>query len=187
MPEITDEQLVILSYKNNRYFEKIVVKYAQKIRKYVARITRNWNDSEDITQEVFIKAYKNIASFNPKMKFSSWLYRIAHNESVNYIKKNYKIKNIKFNDQINNSLVEENNCFRKIIENEKIDLIKNNLNKLKLIDREILELFYFEEKTYLEIADILQISINSVGPKISRAKNNLRKIINKYEQIRRKN
>ena len=86
----SDEELAILSLKDKENFSQIVNRYASKIQRYIARVTGNWQESEDINQEVFFKAYVNIASFNPKLKFSSWLYRIAHNESVNYIKKNYR-------------------------------------------------------------------------------------------------
>lgn len=188
MSDTTDEQLAILSYKNNKYFNEIVKRYTEKIRKYIARIISNWQESEDVTQEVFIKAYKNIASFNPKMKFSSWLYRIAHNESVNFIKKNYKIKQIEFKDEIKNDLLIINKDYlKKIIDNENANLIKIGLEKLKISEKEILELYYFEEKTYIEISDILQIPVNSVGPNISRAKKHLKKIIEQYEQPTRKN
>lgn len=175
---MTDEKLASLSFEKEKYFEEIVERYTNKIRKYIARITGNWQESEDITQEVFIKAYTNIASFNPKMKFSSWIYRIAHNESVNFIKKHYKTQNVEYNDEIKKRFVEDNEALSKIFKKENKSLIKNGLFQLKEIDREILELYYFEEKSYLEISDILEISINSVGPKIKRAKNRLKKIIN---------
>jgi len=175
--KLTDEQLAELSFKDNYYFNEIVDRYAQKIKRYVARITGNWHDSEDLTQDVFFKAYQNIASFNPKMKFSSWIYRIAHNESVNFIKKHYKVKNVEFNDEIKNDLTEDNDAIGKITLSEDKKIIQEALNKLPLRDREILELAFFEEKSYLEISDILEISINSIGPNIKRAKDKLKKII----------
>lgn len=187
MPNISDEQLAVKTLEDNKFFEKIVDRYASQIQRYVARITGNWGESEDLTQEVFFKAYKNIASFNPKLKFSSWLFRIAHNESVNYIKKHYRTKNVEFNDNIQNRFTEDNKALGKILADEQAGHVKKCLTKLRSSDREILELSYFEEKSYLEIADILEISVNSVGPKIKRAKDNLKKIIKENEQIKRKN
>lgn len=174
---MTDEKLASLSFVNEIYFEQIVEKYTDKIRRYIARLIGNWQEAEDVTQEVFIKAYENIASFNPKMRFSSWIYRIAHNESVNFIKKHYKTQHVEYNDEIKNRYQENNEALSKIFKKENKSLVQRGLFKLPEADREILELVYYEEKSYLEIADILQISTNSVGPKIKRAKDKLKKII----------
>ena len=184
MPNLTDEQLAVKTLEDSKYFEKLVDRYASQIQRYVARITGNWGESEDITQEVFFKAYKNIASFNSQLKFSSWLFRIAHNESVNYIKKHYRTKNVEFNDNIQNRFTEDNKALGKILSDEESDRVKKCLSQLRSGDREILELSYFDEKSYLEIADILEISVNSVGPKIKRAKDNLKKIIKENEKFK---
>ncbi len=181
--KMSDEKLASLSLNEEKYFEEIIERYTEKIRRYVARLIGNWQESEDITQEVFIKAYENIASFNPKMRFSSWVYRIAHNESVNFIKKHYKTQNVEFNDEVKNRFHEDNEALSKIFQNENKSLVRGGLFSLNETDREILELYYFEEKSYLEIADILEISINSVGPKIKRAKDKLKNIIKKQNQL----
>ncbi|MDH4358428.1 MAG: RNA polymerase sigma factor [Candidatus Berkelbacteria bacterium] len=178
--DYSDEELARLTVRNKKYFDPLVGKYAQKIRAYIARLTGNWPDSEDITQEAFIKAYVNIASFNPKLKFSSWLYRIAHNEAVNYIKKHYRYRQVEFSDEIKNKLIDDSPALSKILEKENAKMVRDSLLKLNPRDREILELTYFEEKSYLEIADILEISVNSVGPTIKRSREKLKKIIKKY-------
>ena len=175
--KITDQELAEKCLKNSEYFNHLVDRYADKIRRYIARITGNWTESEDIAQDVFFKAYKNIASFNPQMSFSAWIYRIAHNESVNFIKKHYKFKNVEFNDEIKNKLTEDNEALKKIFSQEHVEIVQNGLKKLNQKDKEILELVFFEEKSYIEIADILQMHINSVGPTIKRAKDKLKKII----------
>ena len=185
MSNYSDEILARKTAKDQNAFNPLVEKYAEKIRRYIARIIGNWDEAEDLTQDVFLKAYKNINSFNPKLKFSSWLYRIAHNESVNFIKKHYRFKRVEFKDEIKNKLLEEKNALSKILEKENIKLARNGLLKLKTSDREILELFYFENKSYSEVSDILQMPINSVGPKVKRAKDKLKKMIkDKNEQIK---
>jgi len=70
----------------------VVEKYEQKLMKYILRITSvDKEDAENILQEVFIKAYRNINSYNAKYSFSSWIYRIAHNHSLDFYRK-YKNK-----------------------------------------------------------------------------------------------
>lgn len=175
--EISDEKLAKQCLENNQYFNELIDRYTEKIRRYIARITGNWTESEDITQDVFFKAFKNIASFDPKMSFSAWIYRIAHNESVNFIKKHYRYKNVEFNDEIKNKLMEDNTALKKIFSSENAKTVRDALLKLNARDREILELSYFEDKSYLEIADILKMHKNSIGSTIKRAKDKLRKII----------
>jgi RNA polymerase sigma-70 factor (ECF subfamily) len=174
---ISDEELAILSRRESKYFDQIVKRYTESIRRYIARLIGNWQESEDVTQDVFVKAFINIASFNPKMKFSSWLYRIAHNESVNYIKRNYRYKEVEFSDEVKNKLLDDKTALEKIIDKERIESVRESLVKLKSKDREILELYYFEQKTYLEISDILKMSVNSIGPTINRARAKLKKIL----------
>ena len=177
MSDYSDEKLAQKTTQDQNAFNPLVEKYAEKIRYYITRIIGNWNEAEDLTQDVFFKAYENINSFNPKLKFSSWLYRIAHNESVNFIKKHYRFKQVEFKDEIKNKLIIDKNIVEKLIEKDSAKLVNVCLIELKTTDREILELFYFEQKSYLEIADILEISVNSVGPKIKRAKDKLKKIL----------
>jgi len=183
--DYSDEELARLTVGDKKYFDPLVSKYAQKIRAYIARLTGNWPDSEDVTQEAFIKAYVNIASFNPKLKFSSWLYRIAHNEAVNYIKKHYRHRQVEFSDEIKNKLIDNGPTLGKILEKENAKMVRDGLLQLKPREREILELAYFEEKSYLEIADILEMSVNSVGSTIKRSRDKLKKILQINDKPRR--
>jgi len=178
----TDEELAAATVKDNLNFNPLIDRYAQKIRRYIAHIIGNWQESEDLTQDVFFLAYKNIAGFDPKMKFSAWLYRIAHNQSVNFIRKHYRTKHVEFNDAIENELIEHVN-FGEIID-QKIDAKKIQLaiKQLKGRDEEMIYLYYFEEKKYEEIADILEMPVNSVGPTLNRIKNKLKTILSKNDK-----
>ena len=188
MMKPSDEQLAELTLKDKKNFNPLVNKYAPKIRVFIARIIGNWQEAEDLTQETFFRAYRGIASFNPKLKFSSWLYRIAHNQAVNYIKKNYRFKTVEFSEEIKNKFFEEKDILETVYEKENAEEIKKALFKLNSSSREILELAFFEEKSYLEIADILEISVNSVGPNIKRAKDKLKHILEeKHGKFNRKN
>lgn len=177
MTNYSDEELAQKTTEDKNAFNPLVEKYSEKIRRYIARVIGNWDEAEDLTQDVFTKAYENINSFNPKLKFSSWLYRIAHNESVNFIKKHYRFRQVEFKEEIKNKLLVDENILDKILDKDNAKLINKGLYQLKTSDREILELYYFENKKYLEIADILEMSVNSVGPKIKRAKDKLKKIL----------
>ncbi len=179
-----DEALVELTFKDPEIFGELIKRYSSKIYYYIYRLLNKHSlDAEDLTQDTFIKAYQNLASFNTKLKFSSWIYRIAHNEAVNYIKKNYRypIHSIEQNEYLKNTLESDENILERIIKHEDDSLVLDVLARLSVKYRAPIELYYFENKSYLEIADILHISINSVGPTIRRAKKKLKIIIKEFE------
>jgi RNA polymerase sigma-70 factor, ECF subfamily len=169
-PELSDEQLIkVIREKDRELYSEIIRRYQAKLSHYLRKFICNIDELEDILQDVFIKAYKNLYSFDAKKKFSSWIYRIAHNEAVNYLKKNSKIK-ISL-DEVEYKIVDE-----KIDLNSNVDkvFLKKKIGKyleiIKIKYREPIILFYFEQKSYEEISDILRIPISTVGTLISRGK-----------------
>ena len=90
-PERTDEEVAALVQKGDiDSFRILVERYDPKLTRYAKRFFFHGDDGKDIVQEVFIKAYVNIKSFDTARRFSPWIYRIAHNEFVNNIKKRQK-------------------------------------------------------------------------------------------------
>lgn len=176
--KITDEELVDRVIKNKNFFEEIVDRYQKKIWRYVFYLTNNKEESEDIVQEIFIKAYINLKSFNKNLKFSSWIFRIAHNEAVNFLKKN-KV-NLSFNEKIF-EVKDEREIDEEFFKKELKRQIKNCLENLPVIYKEIVELYYFEELSYEEISDILKVPSGTVAIRLSRAKKILKKLCQKQK------
>ena len=78
---LSDLQLVKLSLKDHQNFRYLVERYEPLLLRYMRRIANvSKEEAEDLLQEIFIKVYKNLNGFDQKLKFSSWIYRIAHNE-----------------------------------------------------------------------------------------------------------
>ena len=173
---LTDEKLVeIVREKNTELFGEIVQRYQNKIYSYIKRLINSREDAEDVTQEVFIKVYKNLYGFDIKKKFSPWIYRIAHNEAVNYIKKKsyFKILSIDQNEFLKNTMTQTEDLIEKIIKNENSRKLRELLDKLSFKYKEVLVLKYYEEKSYEEISDIIRKPVNTVGTMINRAKSQL--------------
>lgn len=172
----TDEDIVdsIVSGDIDAY-GVLMSRYEQKLLRYVIYLARDQVSASDIVQDTFIKAYQNLRGFNKKYKFSSWIYRIAHNETMNAIKHG---KHIDGNTDIYD--LEDKDSDESII--NKIDSailsgkIKACLNDLDNKYREVLMLQYFEDIKYSEIADILRIPISTVGVWSRRAKEKLKQI-----------
>jgi RNA polymerase sigma-70 factor, ECF subfamily len=169
-------------------FGFLIYRFEKKIFRYINRFIYDDSEAEDLLQGVFIKAYINLNSFNFNFKFSPWIYRIAHNEIVNYIKKQQKNKLIFDIDwdvivpiNVGKSMSEE-------IDINKLDKwLKDHINKIPDKYKEVLVLYYFEDMSYKEIADIIKIPIATVGVRIRRAKELVRKNYNKYINNKNKN
>jgi RNA polymerase sigma-70 factor, ECF subfamily len=164
----------------NSFFGKILEAYEAKISRYAKRFLRQPEDVKDIVQDIFIKAYRNIESFDPKRKFSSWLYRIAHNECVNFLKKK-KLEKISCFDL--DVLFPRFACekYAEEINRQKIkDLLDLSINELNFKYREPMLLYYMENFDYQEISDILKIPINTVGVRLNRGKKLLKDQYKKF-------
>ncbi|GAB4148345.1 MAG: RNA polymerase sigma factor [Patescibacteria group bacterium] len=163
--EITDEDLVHHILKGNRQsFEIIVKRYAQPLLRYLMRLMYfNQSEAEDALSETFLKAYDKLGGFNPRLKFSSWIYRIAHNQAIDALRKR-KLVYV----GIEEIPITVKTDFEKAVSN-KIDLEKI-LAVLPEPERNLLCLFYLEEKSLIEIGQILKIPPKSVAVKLHRAR-----------------
>lgn len=174
MQNLTDEEIVeIVRSKNPEAYSEIVSRYQQKLTRYAAYLTRDTNLADDVVQCAFLKAYENLNGFNIERKFSSWIYRIVHNEALNKIKREQRLLNIEGFEEIFESKTKIEKDFEK---EEAKEILKQNLDKLNIKYKEPLVLFYLEDKNYEEISDILQLPLGTVGTRINRAKIKLREI-----------
>jgi RNA polymerase sigma-70 factor (ECF subfamily) len=178
---VTDEEIVAKIIKGDkRLYGEILDRYEKKIYFYLRRLT-GWDQLsiEDMVQDTFIKVYKNLASFDLKLKFSSWIYRIAHNVGVDFLKTQKKTANI---DDLEEVLASKQTSVEDlaIAEVEK-DLLKNALKKMDWKYREVILLYYLEERSYEEISDILQIPVSTAGVLLMRAKKKLKELLTKNE------
>ncbi len=126
----------------------------------------------DAVQESFIKAYINLNGFDLKMKFSSWIYRIVHNQVINTINKNKREMPLFDNVDFKSDSDIEAELTKKEI---KVNLDKC-IGQIPIIYSEPLTLYFLDDKSYEEISDILRIPISTVGTRISRAKVIIKKI-----------
>lgn len=177
----TDEALVILSIGGDEHaFGELIDRYEAKLTRYVKRFTQHEDDVVDIIQVVFIKAYTHLQSFDTQRSFNSWIYRIAHNESVTYLKKrgNEKVSFIDFDTMIPHLFAEENSD-DKAKSRELTSFLDQFLAKLSPKYREVLILYYYDDLSYQEISDVLRIPVATVGVRIKRGKDALKAILPK--------
>jgi len=180
-PFQSDEDVVALIRAGDiDLFGVLIHRYKEKMVRYARKFLSDNEDINDIIQEIFIKAYVNIQSFDTNRKFSSWLYRIAHNELVNVLKKRRGRTLPLFDlDVFLPYELHDNSLGQEINRQDMQKMIDNCLDKLEPKYREPIILYYLEDLPYKEIADIMRIPISTVGIRIKRAKKIMRSIFEK--------
>lgn len=178
MENLSDNELIKLIRKNPDLYKEITIRYQGKLFAYLYRLIGDKDEAEDLLQNVFIKAYRNINSYDTNRKFSSWIYRIAHNEAVNHIKRKslkrfISLENIVSTKDKLESASEEDNAEEKWIKKETNQEVDEAIKKLPFKYRQVLVLRYFSDKSYEEISEILGKPVNTVGTLIKRAKDKL--------------
>ncbi len=184
-PNLTDEQLVsVIRESDKELYGEIIRRYQEKLSHYLRKFIRNPDELEDVLQEVFIKAYKNLYGFNIDKKFSPWIYRIAHNEAINSIKK-LSNQHLSLDEQEWEIVDKKMDILEKVSSKMEREAVEKQLFVLKNKYREPLILYFFEQKTYEEISDILHMPVNTIGTLISRGKKRLRDKLDKKYDIRK--
>ncbi len=179
--EKTDVELVGMSLENSDHFLCLSNRYEDKLLRYIMRISKfSREDASDVLQDVFIKTYFNLNGFDKELQFSSWVYRIAHNETISAIRKkvarpsvNLDVGDIeKFGESFDITKEIDNTFDRKMIDEA--------LSRLDEKYREVLVLRFLDEKDYVEISDILKKPVSTVGNLILRGKKLFRE---EYEKL----
>jgi RNA polymerase sigma-70 factor (ECF subfamily) len=174
--KLPDEEVVRQVRENNKeLYTEIIKRYQERLLRYANSIIGDENRSADVVQEAFINAYINLNGFDIKKNFSSWIYRIVHNQAINLLDKYKKqvpvINNLDFDSGINL----EDDFIKKELKNR----AHNCLSQIPLIYRESLALYFLDEKSYEEISGILKVPIGTVGTHLNRAKVIIKKICQK--------
>ena len=181
---VKDEDLVSQTLAEPSSLGFIIERYEAKLRRYISRLgVKNPEDAADVLQEIFIKAYVNLNSFDTSMSFSSWIYRIAHNEAISWYRKQSVRPEghlIIEGDEVL-SLLSSKQEGAELQFDHQINATELNkaLTTLEPKYMQVLLLRYFEEKEYSEISDILRIPVGSVGTLIARGKKQLQTVLNR--------
>jgi RNA polymerase sigma-70 factor (ECF subfamily) len=183
--ELSDSDLIkVIHTQNKEAYRELFARYQKKLFTYIFHLVGNRDETEDILQNVFSKTFKNIEHFDTSRKFSSWIYRIAHNEAVNYLKRRSKRYTVSWDDvstskdkldTATNEELPEDKFGHQEIKAE----IDGALNLLPKKYQQVLKLRYFQEYSYDTISGILNKPVNTVGTLINRAKKKLLEVVQK--------
>ncbi len=177
--ELTDSELVeIVRNSDQERYGEIIERYQGKLFAYLFRLIGSRDEAQDILQDVFLKAYRNLQSYDSSRKFSSWIYRIAHNEAVNFIKRKSLKRFIPWEDiaatkdKLDMASFEDG-ADKAWLRKETGKEVNFALDEMPFKYKQVLILRYYSDKSYEEIGEILGKPVNTVGTLISRAKQKL--------------
>ncbi len=178
-PEVTDEEIVRRTLLDKEAFALIIRRYEAKLTRYLERLgVGAREDREDILQNAFIKAYKNLNSFDPTLAFSSWMYRIAHNETMSFFRARHARPQVVLNEENENLMMElkDDHADASLVAESRLSHVEltKAFAKLSSAHRDILTLRFFENRSYAEMSDILEMPMGTVSTLLSRAKRALR-------------
>ncbi len=163
-------------------------KYHKIIAALIRKMVKNEEDVQDLTQETFIKAYNALDSFHFGFSFSSWIYKIASNTCIDFLRKK-RFQTVSLSQPVPGSSDEEN-VFEieddsyipdmNVLSEERIKILKEAIDRLPDNYREIIKLRHEKELDYTEISDILNIPLGTVKAHLFRARKNLYSMLKKH-------
>lgn len=172
----TDEELgSLVQGKNEAAFGVLMSRYQPKLLRYGRKFLSDNAPIEDVVQEVFIKTYQNIQSYDTARPFSPWIYRIAHNMFANTLRHNSRHPFITVDlDLFSAHTAYEIDPAGDEEREETRELVERGLKELSPIYREVLVLYYIEQLDYQDIADVLHVPVGTVGVRLRRAREALK-------------
>ena len=161
-------------------FSYIINEYEDKLYRYISRNSDLSNsEKEDLLQDIFIKIYKNINEYNNEYKFSSWIFRIAHNAMIDNFRKIWKKEIVSLDDyeyeNFFNSIKSDININDSINALDIKECVNKAINMLSDDYKNVIILKYIEDYSYDDISDIIRKPIWTISTMINRAKVNLKK------------
>ena len=155
-------------------FGVLVERYQNMVFALAFKMLKQREESEEVSQDTFIKVYKSLSKFHGESKFSTWIYRIAYNTCLDRIKKNSRFSNSIEIDNIPTKDIQlTDTIFEGIERKERSEIVQRCMNQLPEDERVILHLFYFEELSLKEIVTIVSMTEGNVKVKLFRARKKL--------------
>ena len=191
LTNLTDYDLVKLAIEQNQAaYIVLYTRYNAGVKSHISRYVVQKEDIEDICLESFQKAFSQIATYNPEYKFSTWLYRIARNTAFDHLSRHDREKTNMPTTSINDDIAElkelpatMHNPEEDIINQQEYDKWLTNIEKLKEEYRIVAKMNLIDNFGYKEIADALEMPINTVKTKIRRAKAQLLKMMDYSDEL----
>ncbi len=176
---------------NEKAYAELMRRYRKSVYHTLLKMVHNTDDAEDLTIEAFAKAFRNLPKFKKEYTFSTWLFRIATNNCIDFIRKK-RLETLSINTSYNNDNGENLNLDirdedldpqESAIRVQKIELIRNIVTQLPPKYQKLVQLRYFEELSYDEIANALDAPLGTVKAQLHRARELLLELVRERKDI----
>lgn len=169
---------------DERAYKKLVAKYERALYFHILKMIKNREQVDDLVQETFVKAFDNLNTYSTSYAFSTWLYRIATNHTIDYLRKK-KLQTLSIDEPVKTrdgdmqmQLEDESaGTDRNIIRKQRQKIVQEAIEELPKKYRKVIEMRHMEEKSYQEIADVLDLPLGTVKAHIFRARELLYKAL----------
>ncbi|QTD37273.1 sigma-70 family RNA polymerase sigma factor [Polaribacter batillariae] len=175
-----NDQLIInkVLKGNTNAFSELIDTYKDLVFSLAIKMTKNREEAEEISQDTFVKAYKNLNKFKGDSKFSTWLYRITYHTCLDALKKNKKHTNsFELNEITLNQIQTTDNALQTLERKERAKTMNKCLLQLPAEERSILWLFYYKELSLKEIIEVTSLSEANIKVKLHRGRKKLLTIV----------
>jgi len=175
-----------LDHNDQKAYAELMKLYRDSIYFILMKIVKNSDDAEDLTLETFGKAFKYLDKYSPQYAFSTWLFRIAVNNSIDFIRHKNNSPQCVDNESLNveqEQLIEHSQSGvtrtpeDHIMDKQRVEMLRCAVSQLPDKYRKVVELRYYEELSYEEIAERLNLSLSNVKIQLLRAKNMLSQLM----------
>jgi RNA polymerase sigma-70 factor (ECF subfamily) len=191
--QLDDRELATLAAKGREgAFRELLTRYERPVFSLIYRMVRDRTLAEDLAQEAFIRAFNAIGSYNTSYKFSNWIFKIANNHTIDYLRKR-KLDTVSIHGSPHATTAEEMNQTRLVLESgdesphdlvehrELGDQIETAIGSLREEYRTVILLRHVEGYAYDEIAEIMDLPLGTVKTYLHRARNELKKMLQDLE------
>jgi len=178
MHELNNDFELIRSFVDGNVsaFNRLVIKYQEKIYWHARRMSGNHLDADEIVQEVLLVLYKKLKTFEFKSSLYTWIYTITNTRSINYLKKR-NLKNFFSLDEITNKKSDERDIIDDLESKQKLEKIENALQKLPIKQREVFVMRNYEELSYEEISQITGKTVGGLKANHFHALNKIKELL----------
>lgn len=180
---LNDSEIIsrVLGGEQQAYAE-LVGRYQNYVFTLAFRLTKNREDAEEVSQDIFVKAYRALADFKGNSKFSTWLYTIVNNTCITFLRKKklqtYSLDKVGVFEAADS---QDSGMRANLVEQKsKVAMVHNAISLLSPDDAEIITLFYKSEQTLEEIASILGVETNAAKVRLHRARTRLREKMERH-------
>lgn len=183
MQDLTNDDILIKNFiqGDESAFNRLAIKYQEKIYWHARRMTGNHLDADEILQEVLIVLYKKLKTFKFKSSVYTWIYTITNTRSINFLKKN-RLRNFLTLNEIKSYRDDSNDIVADLEQSQKLERIEKAIQKLPVKQREVFIMRSYDEMTYEEISQVTGKSTGALKANYFHAINKLKELLKNDEQ-----